>query len=78
MKDAGDYLAQLHSLIVSNPNIQHWNILREEVQGNIGLFRYRLTLNNGTLSNFLNGLKLPIDSWTELNIVFTGNKPPDN
>jgi hypothetical protein len=49
VKDASDYLAQIHSLIVSNSKIQHWNILREEMQGNVGLFRYRLTLNNGDI-----------------------------
>jgi hypothetical protein len=46
VNDASDYMAHIHSLIISNSKIQHWNILREEIQGNIGLFRYRLRLVN--------------------------------
>lgn len=49
MKDATDYLAHIKALIVMNPQIVHWTVLREEAQGDMGLFRYRLTLRDGGL-----------------------------
>lgn len=49
MKDAGDYLAYVKALIVANPLVTRWTMLREEAQGNAGLFRYRLTLQDGSL-----------------------------
>jgi hypothetical protein len=32
-----------------NAQIRHWQVVREEVQGESGLFRYRLTTQNGDL-----------------------------
>ncbi|RLC77684.1 MAG: hypothetical protein DRI61_11035 [Chloroflexi bacterium] len=49
MKDAADYLAYVRSLIIVNPKIARWTIVREEAQGDKGLFRYRLTLTDGSL-----------------------------
>ncbi len=49
MNEAADYLARVRSLILINARILHWQIVREEAQGNVGLFRYRLTLNNHEL-----------------------------
>jgi hypothetical protein len=49
MNDAADYLAHIRSLILTNPCILHWQIVREEAQGTIGLLRYRLTLDNQDL-----------------------------
>lgn len=48
MKDAADYLAQIRALIIENPKVLHWSIVREEAQGNLGLLRYRLTLRDGS------------------------------
>ena len=49
MRDAADYLAHIKALIVVNPQVVHWTVVREEAQGNMGLFRYRLTLRDGGL-----------------------------
>ncbi len=49
MKDADDYLAHIKALIALNRQVIHWTVLREEVQGDVGLFRYRLMLRDGAL-----------------------------
>lgn len=49
MKDATDYLAHIKALIILNPQVVHWTVVREEAQGDLGLFRYRLTLRDGGL-----------------------------
>jgi hypothetical protein len=46
---AAQYLAHLRSLIILNPQVEHWTVVREEVQGDMGLFRYRLSLHDGRL-----------------------------
>jgi hypothetical protein len=47
VKNAAEYLAQVKALIVMNPKIVHWTALREEVQGDTGLIRYKLMLHDG-------------------------------
>lgn len=49
MKDAADYLTYLKALILVNTEIADRAIIREEVQEDIGMFRYRLTLRDGSL-----------------------------
>ena len=49
MKNAGDYLTHIKALIALNPQVVHWTVVREEAQGSMGLFRYRLTLRDGDL-----------------------------
>ena len=49
MKDAVDYLAHIRALIIKNLRVMHWSVIREETQGDLGLFRYRLTLRDGSL-----------------------------
>jgi hypothetical protein len=49
VKDAADYLAHIKALIVVNSQVVHWAVVREEAQGDMGLFRYRLTLDGGGL-----------------------------
>lgn len=49
MKDAADYLAHIKALIVASPYVERWTVVREEIQGDMGLFRYQLTLRNGDL-----------------------------
>ena len=49
MKDAADYLAHIKACIVANRQVAHWTVVREEAQGDMGLFRYRLTLRGGDL-----------------------------
>jgi len=39
VKDAADYLAHIKALIVVNPQVVHWEVVREEAQGDMGLFR---------------------------------------
>jgi hypothetical protein len=34
--DASDYLAQVKALIVANPKVAHWSLVREEEQGDRG------------------------------------------
>lgn len=48
MKDATEYLNSIKALIVLTPQIVRWEIVREEAQGDVGLFRYRLTLHDGS------------------------------
>ncbi len=47
MRDAADYLAQIKALIIAHPRVAHWSVVREEAQVDVGLFRYRLSLNDG-------------------------------
>lgn len=49
MKNASDYLAHIKALITLNRQVVHWEVIREEAQGDVGLFRYRLTLCDGGL-----------------------------
>jgi hypothetical protein len=49
MRNAADYLAHIKALIIMNPQVGHWSIVREENLDDMGLFRYRLTLRDGTL-----------------------------
>ena len=49
MKDASDYLNAIKAFIVLTPEITRWEIIREEAQGDVGLFRYRLTWSDGSL-----------------------------
>jgi hypothetical protein len=49
VKDAADYLAHIKACIVANRQVAHWTVVREEAQGDMGLFRYRLTLRGGDL-----------------------------
>ena len=49
MKDASEYLVRIKALILAHSNVEHWEILREEAQGEMGLMRYRLILRGGEL-----------------------------
>jgi len=49
VKDASDYLNAIKAFIVLTPEITRWEIIREEAQGDVGLFRYRLTWSDGSL-----------------------------
>ncbi len=49
MKDAADYLAYIKALVVVNPQVLRWTVVREEAQGDMGLFRYRLTMHDNSL-----------------------------
>ena len=44
MRDATYYLTWIKALIVANPKVVHWSVVREEAQGDTGIFRYRLSL----------------------------------
>lgn len=48
MNNARDYIEQIRTLIVSNQQVVSWAIAREEAQGDRGMFRYRLTLQDGS------------------------------
>lgn len=47
MTDAAEYLRYLKALISLNKQVVHFYIIREEAQGDSGLLRYRLDLQNG-------------------------------
>jgi hypothetical protein len=49
VKDAEEYLDYVKALIIKNESVLRWHIVREDAQGNIGLFRYRLVLVDGSL-----------------------------
>jgi hypothetical protein len=39
MTNAADHLAHVKTLIVAHPWIAHWSAVREEAQGDLGLYR---------------------------------------
>ncbi len=49
MKEADDYLAYIKALIIANPKVADWKALREEAQGDLGMFRFRITFQDGSL-----------------------------
>jgi hypothetical protein len=49
VNDAAEYLAFVKACIIAHPEVEHCLIVREEAQGDMGLFRYRLTLRSGDL-----------------------------
>jgi len=49
VKDPGDYLAYIKALIVANPHVVRWKVIRDEAQGDMGVFRYRLNLKDNSL-----------------------------
>ena len=49
MKNASDYVAHIKALIILSAAVSSWTIVREEIQGDIGLLRYRLVLRDGSL-----------------------------
>jgi len=49
VKDAVDYLTYIKALIVVNPQVLRRTVVREEVQGDMGMLRYRLTLRGSAL-----------------------------
>jgi len=49
MKEADDYLADIKSVLISEPHITDFSIIREESQGKIGLYRYRILLDDNSL-----------------------------
>jgi hypothetical protein len=58
MKNAADYLTHLKALIVVNPRIVHWTIVREESVDDMGLLRYRVTLQDGTFAELFERFQL--------------------
>jgi len=49
VKTAADYLSHIKALIALSRQVVRWEVIREETQGDVGLFRYRLTLRDGGL-----------------------------
>jgi len=49
VKDAADHLAYIKALIVVNSQVLRWTVVCEEVQGDIGMLRYRLILRSSGL-----------------------------
>jgi hypothetical protein len=49
LKNAADYLVHIKALIALSHEVVHWKVMREEAQGDMGLFRYRPTLRRGRL-----------------------------
>jgi hypothetical protein len=49
VKEADDYLAFVKALIIANSQVTGWKAIREEAQGDLGLFRYRVTFQDGSL-----------------------------
>lgn len=61
MKNASDYLAHIKAVIVLNSEVAHWSIVREENLDDIGLFRYRLTLRDGTFVEMFERFRVKSD-----------------
>jgi hypothetical protein len=49
LKSVVEYLEHVKALIILHPQIARWETIREEVQGDKGLFRYRLVLRSAGL-----------------------------
>ena len=49
MNGAAEHLTSIKARIVAHPQVVRWTVVREEAQGDQGLFRYRLTLRGGDL-----------------------------
>lgn len=47
--EATDYLLHIRALIMANPHVTDWVIVREAVEGISGMYRYRLGLSDGGL-----------------------------
>ena len=43
MNGAAEHLTSIKARIVAHPQVVRWTVVREEAQGDQGLFRYRLT-----------------------------------
>lgn len=59
MKDAADYLAYIKALIVVNSQVSRWTVVREEVQGDMGMLRYRLRLRGSGLLEMFERFQTP-------------------
>jgi hypothetical protein len=64
MNQAVDYLAHIKALIVLSPHVLHWTILREETIEELGLFRYRLTLHDGSRLEMFERFQVTAESVT--------------
>jgi hypothetical protein len=49
VRDAVEYLAAVKAAIIMADPIVHWTALREEAQGDAGMFRFRLMLQDGSM-----------------------------
>jgi len=49
VKNATEYLARVKALILVCPDVVHSETVREEAEGDMGLFRYRLRLQDDSL-----------------------------
>ncbi len=49
MTDAATYIATIRSRVIAHPKIMKIDVTREEIQGHLGLFRYRLFLKSGDM-----------------------------
>jgi len=49
LKDAGDYLAYVKALAIASSQVTRCIVMREEVEGDSGLIRMRLTLSDGSI-----------------------------
>jgi hypothetical protein len=49
MRNAADYLIHIKALLVAHSRVKKWSVVREEAQGSMGIFRYRVTLRNDSL-----------------------------
>lgn len=58
MKNAADYLAHIKALIVVNPQIVHWTIVREESLDDIGLLRYTVVLQDGAFAEMFERFRI--------------------
>jgi hypothetical protein len=66
MKDAAEYIAYIKSHFISNSQIVGVNIVREETQERLGLYRYRLSLADGGLLEMFERFEIILD---EVNVT---------
>jgi len=49
VRNAPDYLGHIKALIMLNRQVLRWKVMREQAQGDVGLFHYQLALRHGSL-----------------------------
>jgi hypothetical protein len=59
---AAEHLVSIKARIVAHPDVVRWTVIREEAQGDQGLFRYRLTLRGGDLLEMFEHFQVVVGS----------------
>jgi hypothetical protein len=73
---AAEHLVSIKARIVAPPHVVRWTVVREEAQGDQGLFRYRLTLRGGDLCEMFERFQVVAGSVRVSKYAFIGRMQP--